>query len=32
VVAIIESDVYWKNKIWTSYTIRRLNRVIMEDR
>jgi uncharacterized protein YciI len=32
VVAIIETDVYWKNKIWTSYTIRRLNRVILEDR
>ena len=30
--AIIESDVYWKNKVWTSYKIRRLNRVILEDR
>ena len=32
VVAIIETDVYWKNKVWTSYKIRRLNRVILEDR
>jgi uncharacterized protein YciI len=32
VTAIIETDVYWKNKIWTSFKIRRLNRVILEDR
>ena len=32
VVAIVETDVYWKNRIWTSYKIRRLNRVILEDR
>jgi uncharacterized protein len=32
VVAIIETDVYWKNKVWTSYRIRRLNRVMFEDR
>jgi len=30
--AIIETDVYWKNKVWTSYEIRRLNRVVLEDR
>jgi uncharacterized protein YciI len=30
-VAIIETDVYWKNKVWTSYKIRRLNRVVLED-
>lgn len=29
--AIIESDVYWKNKVWTSYTVRKLNRVLFED-
>lgn len=32
VVAIIESDVYWRQKVWTSYTIRILNRVVLEDR
>lgn len=32
VAAIIETDVYWKNKVWTSYTIRKLNRVVLEDR
>src|SRR6267143_1976261 len=32
VTAIIETDVYWKNKIWTSFKIRRLDRVILEDR
>jgi uncharacterized protein YciI len=25
--AIIETDVYWHNGVWTSYTVRRLNRV-----
>jgi len=30
--AIVETDVYWKNKVWTSYTIRKLNRVVLEDR
>jgi len=32
VAAIIETDVYWTNKVWTSYTTRRLNRVVLEDR
>jgi hypothetical protein len=32
VAAIVETDVYWKNKVWTSYKIRRLNRVVLEDR
>jgi uncharacterized protein YciI len=32
VAAIIETDVYWKNRVWTSYKIRRLNRVVLEDR
>src|SRR5260370_37789980 len=32
VAAIIETDVYWKNKVWTSYEIRRLNRLVLEDR
>lgn len=31
VVAIVESDVYWRNKVWTSYKIRRLNRVLFVD-
>lgn len=26
--AVVESDVYWKNGIWTDYTIRKLNRVV----
>ena len=30
--AIVETDVYWKTKVWTSYTIRKLNRVVLEDR
>lgn len=30
-VAIVETDVYWKNKVWTSYTVRPLNRVLFED-
>ncbi len=25
--AVIESDVYWQNGIWTDYTVRKLNRV-----
>jgi uncharacterized protein len=25
--AVIESDVYWLNGIWTGYTVRKLNRV-----
>lgn len=25
--AVIESDVYWENGIWTDYTVRKLNRV-----
>jgi len=32
VTAIVETDVYWKNKVWTSYKIRKLNRVVLEDR
>jgi uncharacterized protein YciI len=32
VVAIIETDIYWKNKVWTSYKIRTFNRVVLEDR
>lgn len=31
VAAIIQTDIYWKNKIWTSYKIRKLNRVVLED-
>ena len=31
VAAIVETDAYWKNKVWTSYKIRRLNRVVFED-
>ena len=30
VAAIIETDVYWRQRIWTSYTIRKLNRVVLE--
>ena len=26
--AIIESDVYWRNGIWTDFTVRKLNRVV----
>jgi uncharacterized protein YciI len=26
--AIVETDVYWRNGIWTGYTVRRLNRVV----
>jgi uncharacterized protein len=26
--AIIETDVYWHNGIWTDYTVRKLNRVV----
>jgi uncharacterized protein len=26
--AIVETDVYWRNRIWTDYTVRRLNRVV----
>jgi uncharacterized protein len=26
--AIIETDVYWKNGIWTGYSVRKLNRVV----
>lgn len=25
--AVVESDVYWQNGIWTGYTVRKLNRV-----
>ncbi|MGH9197012.1 MAG: YciI family protein [Acidimicrobiia bacterium] len=27
--AVVESDVYWKNGIWTDYTVSRLNRVVV---
>jgi hypothetical protein len=26
--AIVETDVYWRNGVWTSYTVRRLNLVV----
>lgn len=26
--AVVESDVYWQNGIWTDYTVRKLNRVV----
>ena len=26
--AIVETDVYWRNGVWTSYAVRRLNRVV----
>lgn len=26
--AVVESDVYWRNGIWTGYKIRKLNRVV----
>ena len=26
--AIVETDVYWKERIWTRYTVRALNRVV----
>ena len=29
--AIVETDVYWKNKVWTGYTVRRINAVIFEE-
>lgn len=29
--AIVETDVYWRNKVWTSYKIRKLNRVLFVD-
>jgi hypothetical protein len=28
--AIVETDVYWRNGIWTGYTVRRLNRVAFQ--
>jgi uncharacterized protein YciI len=28
--AIVETDIYWRQKVWTSYTIRKLNRVVLE--
>ena len=30
-VAIVETDVYWRHKVWTSYRVRKLNRVLFED-
>lgn len=32
VKAIIESDVYWRSGVWTSYEIRKLNRLIEGER
>lgn len=29
--AIVESDVYWRSKVWTNYTVRKLNAVIFEE-
>ncbi len=29
VVAVIESDVYWREGIWTDYRIRKVNRVTL---
>lgn len=29
--AIVESDVYWRNGIWTDYTIRKLSRVVFDE-
>jgi uncharacterized protein YciI len=31
VAAIVETDVYWRNKVWTSYKIRKINRVLFVD-
>jgi uncharacterized protein YciI len=28
--AIVETDIYWRNGIWTAYTVRRLNRVAFQ--
>ena len=30
VKAIVETDVYWKNKVWDDYSIKKLNRVIFD--
>jgi uncharacterized protein YciI len=30
VKAIVESDVYWRNGIWTYYSMRKLNRVVSD--
>ncbi len=32
VKAIIESDVYWRSGVWTGYEIRKLNRLVDEER
>jgi uncharacterized protein len=29
--AIVETDIYWRNGIWTDFTIRKLNRVAFEE-
>jgi hypothetical protein len=29
--AIVTTDTYWLNGIWTTFTIRKLNRVVFED-
>lgn len=26
--AVIESDVYWRNGVWTDYSVKKLNRVV----
>lgn len=30
VKAIIETDIYFQNKIWTGYTVRKLNKVVFD--
>lgn len=32
VKAIIESDVYWRSGVWTGYEIRKINRLVDEER
>jgi uncharacterized protein YciI len=29
--AIVETDVYWRNGIWTDFSIRKLNRVVFAE-
>jgi uncharacterized protein len=29
--AVVETDTYWRNGIWTGFTIRKLNRVAFEE-
>lgn len=30
--AVVESDVYWKNGVWTDYSVNKLNRVVGRSR